>query len=110
MSGASSSASSSSIRRGWVAPAAARKWAPRKNSLGCPPTPPTAEAPPSSISCAKALLTEQVGGGGPELVREDAPDLAVVGRFALAREVVTHRPLVLPALAGDGLLRDLVAR
>src|SRR4051812_25217706 len=104
MSGASSSASSSSIRNVWVVRSAARKWAPRKNSLACPPTPPTAEAPPSSISWAKGLLTEQVSGGGPELVREDAPDLAVVGRLALAREVGPHRPLILPALAGDGLL------
>src|SRR6201999_3925958 len=52
---------------------------------------------------------EQVCGGGAELLRQYAPDLAVVGRLALARQVAAHRPLVDPALAGDGLLGDLVA-
>ena len=52
---------------------------------------------------------EQVRGGGAELVGEHAPDLAVVGRARLAAQVGAHRPLVLPAEAGDGLLGDLVA-
>src|SRR4029077_18048544 len=88
-------------------------WRPRRRGRGgsgrSPPRPRLRRGPRSARPWPAARSLEEVRSGGPELVGEHAPDLAVVGRRALAGEVGAHRPLVHPTEAGHGLLGDLVA-
>src|SRR4051794_8877778 len=98
------------MRRECVTPSASRNGDERKNSS------PEAALPPSAISSALGVIAarprilflscrrparsrQQVCGSRAELIGEDTPDLAVVGRRTLAAQVGAHRPLVLPAEA-----------
>ena len=72
-----------SIRSVWVTPSASRKGRERKNSVADDRG--RRRGPRSARPCAAVAHPKQVRGGGAELVGEHAPDLAVVGRLALAR-------------------------